>query len=322
MSKTKPIKKVSIDTKRLLHNRNLHNSRYDFVKLSEVFPLLQEYVLLNKYNDLTIDFSNAKAVLTLNRALLFYFYNIKNWDLPIDSLCPPIPGRADYIHYVADLLASCNKNVIPKSKKVKVLDIGVGANNIYPIIGSVIYDWNFKASDIDEESLKNVDKIISENENLNGKIKTIKQPNNDDIFVNIINNNEYFDLTLCNPPFHKSKKDAQEGSLRKVKNLSKDKNKKLNLNFAGKSNELWCKGGEVAFIKKMIIQSKIYKNNCLWFTTLVSKKENLDLILKYLNEIGIKESKIINMSQGQKISRIVAWTFLDKKEQKAWYNHD
>lgn len=312
------VKKVLSDTKKLLHKRNLHNKRYDFKELIKSLPTLQEFVSLNKYNDLSIDFSNPKAVFTLNKAILSHFYGIKNWELPKGSLCPPIPGRADYIHYMADLLASCNKNIIPKSDKIKVLDVGVGANCIYPIIGSVSYNWNFKVSDIDDESLKNVAQIITLNERLKNKINIIKQTNKDDIFINVIKEDELFDLTICNPPFHKSKKDAIAGSLRKNKNLSKGRNKEATLNFAGKSNELWCEGGELAFIKKMIIQSKIYKNNSLWFSSLVSKKENLDSLLTFLEDIEVKESRVINMSQGQKISRIVVWTFLDKEEQEAW----
>src|SRR3546814_1857048 len=35
----------------------------------------------------------------------------------------PVPGRADYVHLLADLLASHNEGTIPRGAAVKVLDI-------------------------------------------------------------------------------------------------------------------------------------------------------------------------------------------------------
>ena len=112
-----------------------------------------------------------------------------------------------------------------------------------------------------------------------------------------------------------------EGNKRKVQNLTKEKTAKNALNFGGKNNELWCKGGEITFIKNMIKESLEFKNNSLWFTTLVSKKENLPFIYKALEDIKAVEIKTIDMSQGQKITRIVAWTFLNKEEQKSWFRN-
>ena len=47
-------------------------------------------------------------------------------------------------------------------------------------------------------------------------------------------------------------------------------------------------------------------------------KTNLKNIYKLLNKVGVAEFKTIDMAQGQKISRIVAWTFLSGKQQKEW----
>ncbi|MCK5111874.1 MAG: 23S rRNA (adenine(1618)-N(6))-methyltransferase RlmF [Arcobacteraceae bacterium] len=301
-----------------LHSRNLHNSNYDFDALIISEPKLKEFVAENKYGNISIDFANPKAVLTLNQALLSHFYGIKNWELPKDYLAPPIPGRADYIHHIADLLASSNDGVIPKGSRVKGLDIGVGANCIYPMIGTVSYGWQFLATDIDEVSIKSVENIVNSNDILSDKITAKLQKNKNNIFVDIIKKDDKFDFTISNPPFHKSAKEASEGSKRKVQNLTKTKVKKAVLNFAGQANELWCDGGEIAFIKKMINQSVKFRNNCLWFTALVSKKDNLETIYKLLRSVNAVEYKTIDMQQGQKISRIVAWTFLTKQEQKDW----
>ena len=305
-------------TTKSLHPRNPHNTRYDFEALIKSESDLKQYVKLNKYDDLSIDFANPQAVLTLNKSLLSHFYGVKNWNIPKGYLCPPIPGRADYIHYMADLLAKLNAGNIPKGKAIKVLDVGVGANCIYPIIGSSVYDWSFVGSDVEEQSLLSVQNIINENKNLKENITTRLQVNSSDIFEGIINSEDRFDFTLCNPPFHKSQKEAIAGNTRKVKNLTKQKDAKSTLNFGGKNNELWCKGGEIAFIKTMIMQSAKFSKNCLYFSTLVSKKENLPEIYRTLKSLKPNEIETIEMTQGQKITRIVVWSFLSKEEQKLW----
>ena len=305
------------DTK-TLHPRNFHNNRYDFEALIKTKPQLQEFVKPNKYGDLSIDFSNPQAIISLNKALLSHFYGIKNYTIPDGYLCPPIPGRADYIHHIADLLASFNNGVIPKGKTIKGLDVGIGANGIYSIIGSSLYDWNFVGSDIEIESIKSVKNIVNSNEILKNKIECKLQTNPENIFTGIIKADDFYDFTLCNPPFHKSLKDAMDGNKRKVQNLTKQKTTKSALNFGGKNNELWCKGGEIAFITNMIKESLEFKNNVFWFTTLVSKKENLPIIYEALKDLKVSEIKTIDMSQGQKITRVVAWTFFDKNQQSKY----
>jgi len=298
------------------HKRSFHNDLYDFPELIKSEKSLEEYVKPNKYGNLSIEFSNPKAVIALNKALLSFFYGTKNWNIPNDYLCPPIPSRADYVHQIADLLAFSNKGKIPKGSYIKGLDVGVGANCIYPIVCNSVYGWSMLGSDIDEVSIQSAQNIVDINENLKDKIKLVYQKEKSSIFKGVINSNDKLHFTLCNPPFHKSLKDAVSANTRKVKNLSKNQKVKSSLNFGGKNNELWCDGGELKFISNMIKESKEFEKNCLWFTTLVSKKENLDSIQKSLKTIKAKEVKVIDMSHGQKVTRIVAWTFLSKKEQE------
>ena len=300
-----------------LHPRNPHNARYDFEALIASKPALQPFVSENLYGDLSIDFSNPEAVLMLNSALLAHFYGVSVWDIPKNYLCPPIPGRADYLHYMADLLATSHGGKIPKD--VKVLDIGVGANCIYPIIGSSVYGWAVVGSDIDEVSVGSAKNIVKGNASLTEKIEIRRQLNAEHIFNGIIGKTERFAFTLCNPPFHRSAEDAMQGSVRKNRNLTKQKSKNRSLNFGGQANELWCPGGEVAFVKKMIKESVIHQKKVLWFSTLVSKKESLAPIYKQLKSVGPKEIKTIEMRQGHKVTRIVVWSFKDKKSRESWF---
>lgn len=311
-----------ITEKSNLHPRNSHRSRYDFKQLTAVCPELKTFVFNNEHHpdasEESIDFSNPQAVKTLNKALLISHYNIKSWDIPKNYLCPPIPGRADYIHYIADLLAESNDGIIPTGMEIEGLDIGTGANCIYPIIGNATYYWSFVGTDIDEKSLENCTKIIEANPQLMDAISLQLQTKSRFIFKNIITTEDRFAFTICNPPFHKSAEEAAKGSLRKVNNLQDKKVSKAVLNFGGQNNELWCEGGELGFITQMIYESARYPMQCLWFTTLVSKQSHLKSLYNTLNKVNAAEVKTIDMAQGQKNSRILAWTFLSKAQQKAW----
>ena len=119
------VKRVHPKEKLILHPRNKHRERYNFKLLIKTCPELKPFVFINKFDDESIDFFNPEAVKILNKALLKQYYNIDYWDVPKGYLCPPIPGRADYIHYIADLLGESNNGKIPTGKKLKVLDIGV-----------------------------------------------------------------------------------------------------------------------------------------------------------------------------------------------------
>lgn len=301
-----------------LHTRNKHNGQYDFSLLTENYPPLKKFVLLNPLGIQTIDFFNPHAVKALNKALLISYYGIRYWDIPKNYLCPPIPGRADYVHYIADLIdpervsnTANEENGDKPKRQCRCLDIGVGANCIYPIIGHVEYGWMFVGSDIDPVSIENARKIVTCNPVLAHKIDLRLQKDNRRIFDGIIAPDEYFDVTICNPPFHSSKKEAEEGTLRKLSSLKGEKVKKTKLNFGGNANELWCEGGELRFLLNMISESRKYRKNCGWFTSLVSKEKNLDKLYAKLKAVHVSEYKIIRMCQGTKNSRILAWRFLE-----------
>ncbi len=310
-------KKTLIKSK--LHPRNRNKNPYDLNALINCVPDLRNYLVLNKFGIESINFSNPIAVKLLNKSLLYHYYGLKNWDFPDKNLCPPIPGRADYIHYVADLLKTSNQGKIPKGEKVKCLDIGTGASCIYPIIGQIEYGWNFVGSDIYSKSINAANKIINLNPQLQGKIECRHQNIKKNTFKGIINQNELFDLIVCNPPFHSSLEEAQKGTRRKVKNLSGKDIKRPKLNFAGISNELIYEGGELNFIQTMIKESKNFSRNVLWFTSLVSKQANIKKLETSLKQVNSKQIKVIPMGTGNKTARIIAWTFKTKHEQKEWF---
>jgi len=301
-----------------LHSRNKNRGRYDLKALVKSNPELTAFVKPNKYGDDSVDFSNPKAVKILNKALLHHYYGIKIWNFPDENLCPPIPGRADYIHHIADLLCGHNFGNIPKGNKITCLDVGVGASCIYPILGVIEYGWNFIGTDINQKSIESSQHIIDSNPLLKDNVTFRLQENPKDIFYGILTREDKIDISICNPPFHASIEDAQRGTRRKVQNLSGKKDKKPQLNFAGIYNELVCDGGESKFIVNMVRESEKFGKNCYWFSTLVSKQSNLKWIYKALDKYRAMDVKTFPMGTGNKSSRIIAWTFLSKLEQKDW----
>ena len=296
-----------------LHPRNKHQQPYDFAALCAAVPALSAFVRDNGYGQLSIDFANPDAVKTLNQALLKQLYSVAHWQLPDGFLCPAVPGRVDYLHYLADLLALLNKNKVPTGSKVQLLDTGCGANLIYPLLAQAEYGWKVTASELDPMAAEAAHLLIEQNQ-LQHKITLRQQPHSSHIFHGIIQPDDLFDLTLCNPPFHTSAEQAAAGSERKAKNLGY---KKAELNFAGRSHELWCDGGELAFITTMIEESQSYAQQVLWFSSLVSKQDNLPALQKQLTQQGA-EHQVINMQQGNKQSRILVWSFMPEKQRQLW----
>ncbi|MEZ8260232.1 23S rRNA (adenine(1618)-N(6))-methyltransferase RlmF [Vibrio cyclitrophicus] len=325
-----------------LHPRNQHTGRYDFDLLVAALPELKEHLIKNPVGEDTVNFSDPLAVKLLNKALLAHHYGVKHWDIPAGYLCPPIPGRADYIHRVADLLNSDGQGEPYNHASVKALDIGVGANCIYPIIGATEYKWRCTGTDVDPVSVKTANFIAESNANLKGKIRTRLQADSESIFKGVIKDNERYDVTICNPPFHSSLEEAEKGSQRKLDNLAANRAKKAGqsfkpetnkksvkldkstkqekptLNFGGQKSELWCPGGEAAFIMKMARESQLFATQVLWFTTLISKKDNIDMVRSELGKLRAKQVKVVEMSQGQKVSRFIAWTFMDDEQRQEW----
>lgn len=311
-SKSKPKEKSRI------HPRSRHKERYDFAVLIKAHAPLADFVELNIHGDESIDFAKPEAVKALNTSLLLHHYELSYWDIPEGYLCPPIPGRADYIHHIADILCSSNFGKMPTGEHISCIDIGTGANCIYPVIGQHEYGWSFIGSDIDKVSIEAAQKIVDQNPNLKDKVELRLQEDPKDIFYGVLRKEERVDLAICNPPFHASAEAAEEASLRKVNNLNYKKVDTPVLNFGGTNNELWTEGGERRFIRDMVRESKKFADSCFWFSTLVSKEVNLIGAKEALNAVKALEIKVTPMGQGNKSTRIIAWTFLTAEQQKEW----
>lgn len=317
-----PSRRPAADTP-ALHPRNRHHGRYDLPALCDANPALSAFLIRTPSGEPSIDFAHPAAVRELNRALLRHHYGIAHWDIPDGFLCPPVPGRVDYLHGLADLLASDRGGTLPRGPQIRALDIGVGANVIYPLLGHAEYGWSFVGSDIAPASLQAAASNVSGN-GLEALIALRLQANRGQLFNGVIQASERFALTLCNPPFHASAEEATRGSTRKVRNLARGKPDgkaagKAALNFGGKANELWCTGGEASFLRRMVNESRDVAGQVLWFSSLVAKSEHLPDLLKQLARVGAADVRVKDMAQGSKRSRFVAWSFHDAAARDGWW---
>jgi 23S rRNA (adenine1618-N6)-methyltransferase len=291
-----------------LHPRNRHIGGYDFGALAAASPELRPFVRPNPAGSPSIDFSDPKAVLALNRALLKHHYGIATWDISAGYLCPPIPSRADYVHVVADLLQGTAAEPL-RGSAIAILDIGTGANCIYPILGVAEYGWRFVATDIDAEAVRWARHLIETNPTLRDSIECREQRHRSRIFEGVVAPDERFAACMCNPPFHASATEAAAGTRRKIRNLTGRTANDPMLNFGGRAAELWCNGGEVGFVRQMIAESAARPGLCRWFTSLVSKRDSLPSIQAALRAARAAEVRTVDLAQGQKRTRIVAWRF-------------
>jgi len=284
------------------HVRSVHQGRYDLRALSKLNKALAPLVFTSpKTKDLTVDWSESASVFELNKSLLMQHYGVgEEYTLgPHEGkhLIPPVPSRAEMIHHCADLLLA------EKTKEeVSCLDIGCGASAILSLIGAAAYGWRVVATDASKAALELAERNVKTSAH-SDRISLRLQSNPAHIFRNVVAPGEFFDLTVCNPPFYSSQREAQAASQRKIKNLGLGEKR----NFGGTSEELWCKGGELAFIRRMIDESLFFRAQLGWVTSLVSEKEHVELLRADLKAKGVTRVKVVDFENGNKKARVLAW---------------
>jgi 23S rRNA (adenine1618-N6)-methyltransferase len=300
--------------KGVFHVRNRHQGHYDFGRLMTVSPDLKRFASKNRRGELSIDFTDPEGVKALNRAILCEQYGLQGWDIPEGALCPAIPGRADYMHQLSDLFSEGTGGVVPRGPGVRILDIGTGASCIFPIIGFHEYGWSFTGVDVNPASLDSARAILCQNPPLEAAVTLRRQRDPLRIFEGVVEPDDRFDASVCNPPFHSSAAEAAEVNRKKWRKMGRPElagslHEKQRVNFGGQGAELWCEGGELAFLGRMIRESAGFGSQCRWFTTLVSKEHTLGGLEKAIQRAGARAWRVLPMSQGQKKSRVLAWTF-------------
>ncbi|KAL6848348.1 hypothetical protein ACP4OV_021642 [Aristida adscensionis] len=308
-----------------IHPRNRYAAAApDFAALAELYPSFRPFVSVSARGRAAIDFTDFAANRELTRVLLLHDHGV-NWWIPDGQLCPTVPNRSNYIHWIEDLLSS---DLIPpissSSGRVRGFDIGTGANCIYPLLGASLLGWSFVGSDVTDVALEWAKKNVDSNPHLaelieirdvisvsfsSGSEKNSREAASDKtlepvddlsrskppILVGVVKESESFDFCMCNPPFFES---IEEAGL----------NPKTS--FGGTTEEMVCPGGELAFITQIIEDSVSLKNSFRWFTSMVGRKANLKSLISKVREVGATVVKTTEFVQGQTARWGLAWSFI------------
>ena len=279
---------------KLKYNKNIFYNEFkpDFLILIKEFPELKKYIIKHdeKIEEFSFDWSNNDLSLLMTKSILNYYFNIKYYDIPKGFLIPPVPSRLNYLNLINELIKDIEKeNIIG-------VDIGTGANIIYPILGNSIYCWKFICSEINNESYNNA-KIILQNNNLEKNITLIKQANKNNIFITILNQENKYTFSMCNPPYYDYEQEIK----------IEEKKRDTEFNF----DEVYYKKGELGFFERYFEESICYKKNIFLFTILIGKKSNSEIIYDKINSYNniIKLCDIKKIMTGNNVRYIIYWSF-------------
>ncbi|KAG9067788.1 Methyltransferase-like protein 16 [Linnemannia hyalina] len=229
-------------SKRKLAETGMHpNNPYfdnppNFVALAQLYPSLAPFVTVKKNSKSSkgssgaetkgiINFQDPSALRELTYCLLKKDFSI-DLDIPLDSLCPPIPNRLNYVCWIEDLLDN------ESTKEIHGIDIGTGA------------------SYIDDRSISFAESNIKRN-HLDNAIKIIKNSSTDTFPAILFKDPEQrYDFCMCNPPFYKDEQDIQDSL--------EGKEGQPSAVCKGTTNEMITTGGETQFVKQMVTESIVH----------------------------------------------------------------
>ena len=271
----------------------------DFLTLIKEFPELKKYKLKqneDNEDEFQFDWSNNELSLLMDKSILNYYFNIKYYDIHKGFLIPPIPSRINYINLINSIITKLINDI--DIKNIIGIDIGTGANIIYPILGYSIYKWKFICTEINKEAFNNA-KLILQKNNLENNINIIKQNNKDNIFISILNRENKYIFSMCNPPYYNYENEIK----------LEDKKRDNEYNF----DEIYYKNGEYGFFQRYFEESICYKNNVFLYTILIGKKINAENIYDKLSSYN-DIIKIYNMQKiltGNNVRYIIYWSFFN-----------
>ncbi|KAI4297737.1 hypothetical protein L6164_037608 [Bauhinia variegata] len=334
-----------------IHPKNKYSENPpDFSLLASLYPSFQPFVYYSRDGRPRIDWTDFNATRELTRILLLHDHGL-NWWIPDGQLCPTVPNRSNYIHWVEDLLSS---NIVPKTNstgvKVRGFDIGTGASCIYPLLGASLLGWTFVGSDVTDVALEWARKNVSSNPQISELIEIRRvESNRNTLCLEGFEESVYggskmkssgdFDTEvtpgpLAAPDLHVNKNKIYHGPPILVGVVKDDEKfdfcmcnppffeslEEAGLNpktsCGGTPEEMVCPGGELAFITRIIEDSAVLNHSFRWYTSMVGRKSNLKNLVSKLWEVGVTIVKTTEFVQGKTSRWGLAWSFLPLAQMK------
>ncbi|KAL6050980.1 Methyltransferase-like protein 16 [Balamuthia mandrillaris] len=277
------------------NNKKMHPENYyrtnkpDFVELAKLYPSFKAHVHITSKGQPNIRWTDPEAVRELTCVLLRHDFQIAV-ELPLDQLCPAVPNRVNYIHWLSDLLK--HSPDVTSAPTITGIDIGTGASCIYPLLGVRLKGWRFVATEIDPISLDYARRNIAANQWED--LIELRESKSGHILQGIVKENESFAFCMCNPPFFSDQDHAPPNPKTACR---------------ATENERLTTGGEFQFIKQMIQDSLRYRNRIRWYTSMLGRKVDVKLLEKELVASGIVNIRTTTFYQGKTARWGIAWTF-------------
>lgn len=336
-----PSKKRKRLERPIMHPRNKYSDKPpDFSLLASLYPSFEPYIFYSRDGHPKIDWTNFNATRELTRVLLLHDHSL-NWWIPDGHLCPTVPNRSNYIHWIEDLLSS---DVIPNSHRegdvIKGFDIGTGANCIYPLLGASLLGWSFVGSDVTDAAVEWAEKNATNNPQITGLIEIRKVDNEEKascsetscsgMSTNGQSCKNYKGVSVDIEPSTSSSgatniyhgppvllgvvKDGEKFDFCMCNPPFFETMEEAGLNpktsCGGTPAEMVCPGGEQAFISRIIQDSVQLKHSFQWFTSMVGRKSNLKVLISKLWEVEVSVVKTTEFVQGQTSRWGLAWSFV------------
>ena len=281
---------------KFMHPRNPYKTPPNFKELAIQYPSFRKVVTQDLGGKIHLDFTNQEAVRALTETLFLRDFKL-NVKIPDNSLVPTLPSRLNYLLWIEDLLS-----LFPDCEEIVGIDIGAGASAVYPLVAAQHFNWSMMATEADNDNLIAARDNVERNK-LDHKVTLVKSEINE-IFKKLLKNNseKVFDFSMCNPPFY------TQG-----KHLSDDQS-------VGSEAEMKTNGGEVAFVKTMMSESKDNPLRVRVYTVLLGHKSSLSPLKQHLTSMSVTSFVSTEFCQGKTMRWGLAWTFVPNIDLKQVFN--
>ena len=292
-----------------MHAKNLYSRRRyapDFLRLASQYPVLKPHLVVRpeagrgparKTPRATYNFKSWEACRDLAAVLFEHDFGVRSWTVPKPHLVPPLANRLNYLCYVHDLLESDGRDMngsTTGSGRIRILDVGCGANLVYPLLAASYFGWASVGCDVNEAALRHAARLRDANPDI-APLMVLRHAAGLHVLED---EEEAFDAIVCNPPFFDRDAGETAGGNPRTE-------------YGGTEAELWCAGGEEAFVVGMIRESTLYRGRHVWFSSMCGKKKTLKdakAELARLDEAveGVTY-RIHTLQQGSTTRWVIAW---------------
>jgi 23S rRNA A1618 N6-methylase RlmF len=288
----------------------------NFEELSRHYPSFQK-----AWNDTRQKQKESKArksfsscvsqdfTVSLTRGLLQAYFKLQLPHLESKHLCPPVPNRFFYLHWIDTHLLNGNR-----AQRLNCgMDIGTGATCIYPLLAAKFFKYNMAASEIDNDALALARLNVTANQ-LNHKIRLLEVPPSHSQQPSLPpggpveralracggGQTHRFDFIMTNPPFYDPE------SMEHCTPRAGDGRDRTSMTVSEGSYP----NGEIGFVTEMIADSLQARQSSLWFSSMLGKKTSLVKLEKLLiHLLGPAHVETTEYGPGQYTRWFVAWNF-------------